>query len=450
MNDVATRSAPRSEAWDLVVIILIIGFCLMGRSFAYWGIPAWHLFVGEIILIGFLLIGPRTTRGPWASVARHIPELFRLGKIFLIFLVYGVLETLHGIAMGYPPLTSLRDLAFNYYPVFFLLGLWVGLRKPNYLPRLFRILAWSNAIYGIAYILFLNQLGWTLPGVSNQVEPVPIFGLPQYSFVILLGLLAYEPDLKKVWHLLALNAFVLLGMQIRAEWLGLAVGLFLWGWLTKKLKRMMMGGAVIVLLLALMFVANFRIAGPEVQGGGDISARDLVGRAMAPVDPDMAEEYTSFYRTDVGTTVWRTVWWIAIWQSVNESRATSLVGFGYGFPIGDLSPFITEGQFIQTPHNVFFYALGYTGWIGVLLLVLFQFELVRVLWKTFRRTAQPYGLVLWSAVLAYALFSSFFEAPYGAIPFYLLTGWIVAPLLLKSSPRAKQISGTAARRPLMG
>ncbi len=411
--------------WLRTTSFLIIGYCLMGRSFAYLGIPPWHLFIGEIVLAAFLLAGPKTARGSWVRLARRIQQLRPLVKFYSIFLLYGIIQVLRGIALGHPPLSAVRDLAFNYYPVFFLLGLWVGVRKPNFPPDLFRLLAWCNGIYGLVYILFLNRVSWTFPGVSNQVASVPIFGLPEFSFVILLGLLAYEPNLRKVWHLLALNAFVLLGMQIRAEWFGLAIGLFLWGWLTKNLKRMIAGGAVVVLLLAVMFVVDFRMPGPESRGGGEISARDLIGRAVAPLDPDMASRYTSSYEMDVSTAVWRTIWWVSIWQTVNQTWRTSLFGLGYGFPIGDLSPFIGEGDFIQTPHNAFFYALGYTGWIGVVLFVFFQAALALLLWKIYRRSGQPVGIVLWVAMLAYAQFTAFFEAPYCAIPFYLLIGIII-------------------------
>jgi len=426
--------------WFRTVSLLIIGYCLMGRSFAYLGIPPWHLFIGEIVLAAFLLAGPETARGSWVRLARRIQQLRALVKFYSIFLVYGIIQVFRGIALGHPPLSAARDLAFNYYPVFLLLGLWIGLRKPNFPPRLFRLLAWFNGIYGVAYILFLNRISWTFPGISDQVAPVPIFGPPEYSFVVLLGLLAYEHDLRKIWHLLALNGFVLLGMQVRAEWLGLAVGLFLWGWLTKNLRRMIAVGAVVVVLLAVMFVIDFRLQGPESRGGGEISARDLVGRAVAPLDPEMASQYTSSYQMDVGTAVWRTMWWIAIWQTVNQTWRTSLFGLGYGFPIGDLSPFIAPGDFIQTPHNVFFYALAYTGWVGVLLLALFQIELARLLWGAYRKTGQPCGVILWAGMLVYALFTPFFEVPQGAIPFYLLIGGVVGAVIFRTQVSYPKLS----------
>ncbi|MGH9688088.1 MAG: O-antigen ligase family protein [Candidatus Acidiferrales bacterium] len=430
MNGTQTNSAT-TDGWSRIAVLLLFGYCLLGRSFAYLGFPPWHIFVGELALAAFLLAGPETVMGPWVTYARRIWRLRRLIKLYLALLLYGIFEVLRGIALGHPLLTSVRDLAFDYYPLFLLLGIWVAWRKPQLLRGLFRNLAWFNAVYGIAYVLFLNRVTWVFPGVSDQLTPVPIFGLPEFSFVILLGLLVCEPKLGEIWHLLLLNAFVLLGMQIRAEWLGLAVGLFLWACVTRNLKRFMAGSAAVAAVLALMLVLNFSARGPVSRGPSEISARDLVGRALAPVDPDLAADYTSSVKMDVGTTVWRTIWWAAIWESVNQSRRTALLGLGYGYPIGNLVPYL-EGDFIQTPHDAFFYALGYSGWIGVLVFALFQAELARLLWRTYRRTGRLIGIILWAAMLAFALFTPFFEVPQGAIPFYILLGFVVGAGMLRT------------------
>ncbi|MGA9882239.1 MAG: O-antigen ligase family protein [Candidatus Acidiferrales bacterium] len=444
----ARQNALLSDGWSHVALLLILGYCLMGRSFAYLGYPPWHLFIGEIVLAAFLFAGPMTRVGPWVKCARRIRQLRRLTKIYLALLLYGIFEVCRGIALGHPTLTSIRDLAFDYYPLFLLLGLWVGLRRSQYIPRLFRLLAWFNGIYGIVYILFLNRVTWIFPGVSDRLTAVPIFGLPEFSFIILLALLAYEPDLRKIWHLLVLNAFVLLGMQIRAEWLGLAVGLFLWACITRNLKRFMAGSAAVAAVLALMLVLNFSARGPVSRGPSEISARDLVGRALAPLDPDLAADYTSSVRMDVGTTVWRTVWWAAIWEAVNQSRRTVLLGLGYGYALGDLVPYL-QGVFVQTPHSVFFYTLGYTGWIGVLLFALLQAELVRLLWHSYRTTKCAGGIVLWVAMIAFALFTPFFEVPQGAIPFYLVIGLFVGSAMYPAKP-SRQLPNARSVLPAEG
>jgi hypothetical protein len=431
-----TPSVP--DRWSRVAFFLLIGYCLMGRSFAYLGIPPWHLFIGELVLAAFLLAGPATSLGAWPKLAPRIAPLKKVAKAYVLLFLYGVFEVVRGIALGHPALTSLRDLAFDYYPLFLLLGIWLGLRRPNFARKCFRVLAWLNAVYGISYVLFLNRVLWLFPGVSDRVTPVAIFGLPEFSFVVLLGLLALEPDLKAVWYLLAANAFVLLGMQVRAEWFGFAVGLVIWGWMTKRLMRIAAGGAVIVVLIILMALVNFKIPGPATRGGGQISARDLVGRAVAPIDPDLAENYTSYYRMDLDTTLWRTVWWLAIWNAVHSSYSSALLGFGYGYPIGDLVPYL-QGDFIQTPHDVFFYALAYSGWIGVAIFAVLQAEIVSLLWRAWRRTGRPVGIILWAAMIAFALFTPFFEVPQGAIPFYLFCGLLIAPALRSRSAASTRL-----------
>ena len=131
-----------------------------------------------------------------------------------------------------------------------------------------------------------------------------------------------------------------------------------------------------------------------------------MGRVLAPINPDLASEYISNYKTAEDTVLFRTVWWAEIWSSVHESPTRALLGFGYGFPLGDLVPYI-EGNFIRTPYDFFFYVLGYTGWFGVALFSVFQAELVRLLWRTWKLTGQAFGLMFWAASLTFASFEAF-------------------------------------------
>jgi hypothetical protein len=416
----------RPSGWYWIVAFLLVGYFCMGRSFAYWGIPPLHLFIGEIVLVCFLFWGPMTARGRWPWIATHSSTLRRYKKLLLVSLAFGVFQVFHGILLGHPVLSAVRDLAFNYYPIYFFLGVWVALKDPNFLPKLLRFAGWANGLYGILYILVLSRLSWFYPGVSSEVARVPVFGQPMFSGAILLGLLSVEKDLRRAWPLLLLNAAVLIGMVTRGEWLAFGVGLLVWAWLTGNIGRVALGGAMILVLLVAMYVTDFAIEAPEGRGG-TISAKDLVGRLLAPVDADLAADYTSDAKMHEETAAFRTLWWIAIWDSVHESRTRTLLGHGYGFPLGDLVPYL-EGYFIRTPHNFFFYALGYSGWIGVVIFALLQAEIAGLSWKAYRFSGQPVALVFWVTMLAYSLFTAFFEVPYGAIPFYVVTGCACTPL----------------------
>jgi hypothetical protein len=423
----------RPDNWGKIAILLIIGYLSMTRSFAYLGLPWINLFVGEMTLAAFLFFGPRTKQGAWLRIARHDRRLRRFGWLLLLLLCYGAFEALPGILSGYPAFTAARDTAFNYYPLFLFFGIWVGLRDRDFLRRVARALAWWNGCYGLAYVLFLSHLSWTMPGTSGAPSDVPLFGQPYGSAVAILGLIAFEPALTRIWHLIALNILVMLWVQIRAEWVVFVVGALAFAWCTKRLKPLAIATAAAVILLAVMYVANIDLPSPEGRGG-QFSAHDLVARAVAPFDRDLAASLSA--KEDVnqfaGTAGWRLVWWISIWGQVHASASSALLGFGYGYPIGDLNPFIEEGYFIQTPHNDFFYALGFSGWIGVMLFGLLQFELLRLLWRSYKITGQPFGLMCWAALLAGSMFEDFFEAPFGAIPFYLLVGIALAPGLLSA------------------
>jgi hypothetical protein len=429
------------SSWAEIAAFLVVGYFSMSRSFAYLGVPQLSLFVGEIVLGYFLVCGPGTSRGRWPWIAMKAPALKSVVRVFSLLFAYGIFQVFRGISTGYPPMTAVRDLAFNYYPLYLFLGVFVGLRSPGFLPKLVRLLAWFNGIYGVAYILFFSTVPWTIPGVSANVVAVPLFGEPFGSAIVLLGLLAFEPDLWSVWHLFLLNVFVLLGMQIRGEWLAFGVGLLLWGWLAKRLRQFGLAGAFLLFFFILMFALDVRIQGPEVRGAGVISARDIVGRVIAPVAPDLAAEYTDNYQTASDTTLWRTIWWAEIFISVHATPVRAILGYGYGFPLGDLVPYL-EGQFIRTPHNFFLYALGYGGWLGVALFFAFQIALAKLLWRGWQRTGQPFGFLFWAACLVLASFTAFFETPYGAIPFYLIVGCAIAPAVCSQDGAALAAQGS--------
>jgi O-Antigen ligase len=415
--------------WPTVASVLVIGYLAVSRAFAYLGVPAWHLFIGEVVLALFFLAGPKLGEKPWVWAALKMPILKRLWTWYALFLGYGILHVVYGIKQGYPPLVAARDLAFNYYPLYFLLGLWVGVMRPDGLPRLIRAFAWFNGLYGLLFILFLNRAEWFVPGVSEEIEAVPIFGQPIYSFVALLGLLVYERSLWRSWYLCVLNGFVMLGMQIRTEWIAFAVGVVTWCIVTRQAKRALQAGVVLACLLAVMYIADFKIRSPEGRTDADISVKQFVDRAIAPFRADVQDQASAAGIGNVdpqeATFVFRTAWWFAIWNSVNSDLVTALWGHGYGFALTDLVPYL-EGNFTRTPHNEIFYALGYTGWLGVILFSLFELQILRLLWRVFRATNEPFGVVFWVAAMTYGMFFPVCETPYGAVPFYVITGWLCA------------------------
>ncbi len=246
-----------------------------------------------------------------------------------------------------------------------------------------------------------------------------------------------------MWVAICLNAFVLVGMLIRAEWLAFAVGLFLWASFSRNLRKLATAGALVACVLAIMYWTNFSYEGPATRGG-KISAMDIIGRIVAPVNPDLAKDYTENVHQFEGNALWRTLFWAELWTTVNSSTSHELFGLGYGYPLNNLQPFGADTG-VRTPHSIFFWILGFTGWTGVLIFVFFQLSLGRLLWLVYRRSGQPFGLVFLVAMMVFASFTPFFEVPQGAIPFYLIVGCACANLLAPGKQRAFGIKESPMR-----
>ena len=433
------------DKWGKLTLFLIIGYLSASRSFAYLGIPWINIYIGEIALATFLFFGPSTKQGSWIRFVWRIRRFRRFEHLVLLLLFYGAFEALHGICSGYPAFTAARDTAFNYYSLFVLLGVWAGLRDRDLLRRTALGLAWWNGCYGLAYVLFLSAVPWAMPGTTNRAsEIVPLFSEPIGSGIAILGLFAFEPKLRRVWYLLVLNAVVMLWVQMRAEWFGFIVGLFVFAWLTKRIRPLLIACGILIAVIGIMYLGDVHL--PSAKGrGGQISVDAIIARGVAPIDKSMADNLAP--PEDVvgyaGTAKWRLVWWANIWETIHSNPLRALIGLGYGYPIGDLNPFIEQGRFIQTPHNDFFYALGYSGWIGVVIFVLLQIELLRLLWRSYKVTGQPFGLMCWTALIVLSMFGDFFESPMGGISFFLVMGVALAPALLGKKKEPSRHIGSA-------
>jgi O-Antigen ligase len=410
--------------WPRLVGFLVIGYLSMTRSFAYLGVPRLNIFIGEIVLAAFVFLKPRVALGTWAASLLRPSPLNALGLALLLFMSYGVWQVGRGVLGGSSLFLTLKFFIFNYYALYLLLGIWVGMQAPDYLLQLLRAVAWVNGIYGLMWAVALKTLAqsYFVPG-SN----IALFGQPGGSAVAVLGLLCFERNLRAVWPLLALNVMVTLIMQMRAEWLGLAVGMVVWGLLTGRLGRVVVTG-----LAGLAVVGMLAFAGIQLPGrtGGAVSLGETVARVVAPIDPELAKELAPDV-DHAGTADWRRKWWDAIWASVHSTPMLEAFGHGYGFDLLGLASADVRGARsswdTRTPHSVFYFALGYTGWVGVILFGALQLTILRLLWASFRVGGQSAGVAFWAMGMATAFVDPSFDTPYRAIPFYLLVGMAIAP-----------------------
>jgi hypothetical protein len=401
--------------WAIVAAILVCGYGLFGRAFGYIGLPSLKMFIGDAVLAVFMIVCTGAITRPWLNGLIRPTRFSGLFWALLFFLFYGVLELARGISFEYSPLTAIQNLVFNVYPLYFFIGLCASRAYPDLLGQIVRGMIWVSCSYGIIFFLFQTQLSAVvLPGTD-----VPMFGTPGGG-MIFLGLSYLGQNLRRWSVPLVFSAFLVLAGQVRAEWLSLAAALVVQSILTGKFKRFFWSAASLMALLAVGFWLDFDIQSPAGRGGS-VSSRELVARALSVVDKDAARDLSRNAGFYAGTVSWRQNWWSAIWSSVHADNETALLGHGYGFPLHDLVPYLRNVE-IRTPHNIFFYALGYTGWIGVVAFFGFQAMLGLTLYRTWAATGQPFGVVLWLYTLIISLFGNVFETPSGAIPYYLMVG----------------------------
>ncbi len=412
--------------------VFIMMFCSsFGKTFYYLGIPAAKIFIGDITLGLFFVLRTRELASRWFGALTGRNVLSPFAWVLLLSVLFGIVEVLYGLHSGYSLLTALQNLVFNLYPVYFFLSLWVGSEHPTMLQKVIRWWAWTLALYGPAYLLVLNKIKWFVPGTDG----VPLFPQAGGGGMFLLSLLALERRPSRFWLPMVMCAFMMLAAQVRSEWLSTIIGFVLWGLLERKFARVAQAFTLIAALLVIGFVLDVDLPSTSLRGGA-VSSREIVARGLSAVSPSLAQEYTASKNTAMyaGTISWRTRWWSAIWDSVSpeHSLVKAAFGNGYGFPLKDLVPYLRAVAELRTPHSIFYFALGYSGWIGVLLFFGLQAALFKMLWRVYKLTGQSWGIVAQTMTVVGALFGNSLESPMEAIPFYLLMGLFIGPVLCRS------------------
>jgi hypothetical protein len=406
------------DNWSKLVVLFMWGGMFLGKSAAYVG-----LAIG-----GLLLFDPRILWDRWfVGLTRRNDPLSGISWPLLVSLLYGFGQLIYGFLLGYSPVTALQILVFNICPVYVFLGIWVGARHPQIVRKYIRFVAWFLVIYTPLYFLFISRLNLPQDGVLGG-----ILGSPGSGSVTILGLLAYEPSLAQFWIPIIVLSCLTIANQERADWLGLTIALAIWGTLAKKMNRVFGIAGFIFAMLLIAFLVDFRL--PAIPGrGGEISARETVARMAGSISPEMAETFggtranAQYY---YGTVGWRTHWWGAIRDEVSKDTKTLIFGLGYGYPLAKLAGAGVEQQGTRSPHSIFYFALAYSGIVGVAIFFWLEFAICRLLWRSYKVTGEIYGLAYFAYNFIGAFFGNFIETPAG-ISFYLLIGLVIGPMFLQ-------------------
>ena len=421
----------RGQRWACTAgLVVVVGYLTLGRPFAYLGIAQLNLFLAEILLL--VSVVWRETRVAWIEFWRWLIQGGRAHVLCwaIVFnLLYGIFQFARGAATGLNVLDGAKELTLNYGPFFIVLGIQLGRWSPSLMARTMLCIAWVNATYGIVQVFGLSHLNTALPGQPG----VTLFNLTTSAAVAILWLAANPRYSRYTWLLLPLNGIVLLGHQVRGEWLSLIVGIVVWLLISRRIRQVLIAGLAVVGLLVVLGLAGITLPSSATRGG-NISVQGVVGRAISPFAPDQAAELVGADTAEStnGTAEWRTRWWSAIEKSAADDATNALIGHGYGYQLSDLTTGVTPD--IRTPHSIYFYTLGYVGYFGVAVLLLLWAALFQLLWRTYRVTGDPFGIVFFASYISMSLLEPFFETPLGATPTYLFLGFCIAPAVAAARP----------------
>ena len=346
--------------------------------------------------------------------------------VLLLFTMHGIAGMVYGVVAGHKLVTALEVLAFNFCPWFVLIGVHAGVQRPLSARGYIRFLVWIHAILSPLYYLFFRHLA--IGGSEGE------FMAPGSGAMVLIGIFCFEKNLSRYWFPILVCSFDTIASEIRADWVGLAIALVIWAIATKQISRVVYAAGIMIALLAIGFAVDFRLPGLPGRGG-EISARDTIGRALSSVAPEMAREYSTNSQAYAGTVQWRENWWKAIRGIVFEKPVTAVFGLGYGYPIQELVPYLKGGE-IRSPHSVLYFTLAYSGLLGVLVFACLLASLLAVLWKTFKHTGQIFGFACLSFLIVCSLFGNLFESPQRSVPAFLLLGMCIGPLFLDREEEA--------------
>ena len=441
---------PMRHYFALALLTLLFGYTMLGRGFAYLGVPPLH--VGELVLaigiVAMALLVPRTRslRNP-------------LVGLIMLFMVWGAVRTIPFIAQY--GVDALRDAVVWAYAAFALLvviairswddlvnwGTWYARAIPLWL-------VWFPS-YGVVYLLARDAFP-TVPGTN-----VPLFGLKFGDMGV---------------HLSGIAAFLALGLahqfakDARVSRLFARFATPMWAlWIVGFLIASSNRGALVSMLVSLAVVVVFR---PMNSSWLRLAAIALLLSPAAfvvslrPDAPPLAEGVLQRVESVMAivtgredeafrasTVRWRLDWWSDIvgYTVFGDYR---WAGKGYGVNLANVDGYqVFSDESLRSPHNGHLTILARSGVTGVALWLMLQgtFALSTIvkqhrLRRSGRTRAADVGvwiIAYWAALMVNSSFDVFLEGPQGGIWIWTVVGVGVAWQIL-AQPKEPETPPTSA------
>jgi hypothetical protein len=344
----------------VVLGVLLAGYMLGDKGFAYLHLPGTPLFVGEmalaviaVYLIGFYPINDDRLRSP-------------VRLILVVFLLYSAARTLP--YLGQYGIDALRDASQWYYGILaFFVADFVRRRGIGPIVGWFgKILPWFVLWAPIS--LILSQV-LSSPLVPDSDIPIAAHRGSNTSVLLTAGLgfmwmldervSGINRRQRAVLTAVSGLFLVVAGIQNRGGLLAAIAGLGLLYWYARSEQRHFVGIiCTVVFIVALIFtVIDMRVSFFSNQR--DISAEQLVENLVSVVNPDAVETSGDL----AGNSSWRLDLWGEILRDVNLN--SPVLGKGYGISLGDEYGFEGAGETeLRSAHNSHMTIFARSGYLG--------------------------------------------------------------------------------------
>ena len=338
--------------------IVLAGYALFDRAFAWFHLPGLPLFPGEVMVALAVLVIAGATSTVLGGARSRIPS-----TLLLVFILWGVLRTVPHLATH--QLDAVRDAALWYYAVFAFVVAGVVVAMPQVLKQWVgsyrRLLPWLLGWSFIALQLDRRIGGPYVPDTpiislfSHKSGNVAVHAALALAF---LWLVPIEGMTRRIRVLLTAAVSVLVavsGTQSRSGMIAAGVAIAV-AWLMSWNRRQMVAVMVapVVLVLALAWAINFQVpAHPR-----PISVTQLV-KNVGSLTGGGSSELSD-------TAQWRDELWTSLLKETRESNKL-VTGWGFGPNLAAQMGF--EGQKpeapLRSPHNTHLDVLARMGVIGL-------------------------------------------------------------------------------------
>ena len=411
-----------------VMAVILVGYLLFDRAFAWIHIPGTPVFVGEIALgVGLFVI----------IQTPHLGRLIRLSRptqLLLLFMLWGFALAVEGFENW--GIDAVRDSALWYYGLFALISSVMLLYKPalwdelvdratRYMPAFFVIMVFRLA-------MAQASIGPRIPDsrtrlTAHKTADIAVNVAIGLTFLlIVVGPSASKELRQKATGLTLLGLLLVLaaGTQSRGGFLAAVLILTVVFFAARHARGAMLGVLVLAILVAILAAA--------LDVKFQMDRRELSVDQVLENFQSVGSEARSGSQFD-NTTQWRLNLWNLVVEDVFVGERV-WTGFGFGENLALRYDYQTPDESVplRNPHNSHLSVLARMGTVGMALWIAMFATwfggLVRAR-RQFRELGEDRraALSLWlmlamTALLVNAFFDPTIEGPYVGIPLWSLFG----------------------------